>query len=95
MWTVALLLSTGEISLPEGVPPPPAALEAAELCGRLPLALGIAGAMLRELADDWESSLVKALKSDHVCMRATESPASNPADMLPVPVSCLAPSFPL
>ena len=33
--------------------PPSAALEAVELCGRLPLALGIAGGIIDELADHW------------------------------------------
>ena len=39
--------------------PPPAALEAVELCGRLPLALGIAGGIIEELADSWEEELVR------------------------------------
>ena len=50
--------------LPEGAPPPAAAIEAVKLCGMLPLAISIAGSMLRELADDWETSLVAALRSD-------------------------------
>ena len=36
--------------------PPPAALEAIELCGRLPLALGIAGGIVAELGDSWQES---------------------------------------
>ena len=50
---LVLLLRAGEVEhLQEN--PPPAALEAVELCDRLPLALGIAGGMIRELADSWE-----------------------------------------
>ena len=45
--------------------PPPAALEAVELCGRLPLALGIAGGIIRhELADAWQAELVALLKDE-------------------------------
>jgi hypothetical protein len=36
--------------------PPPAALEAIELCGRLPLALGIAGGIVAALGDSWQES---------------------------------------
>eukprot|EP00966_Prymnesium_polylepis_P053607 1239383-Prymnesium_polylepis.1 len=42
--------------------PPPAVVEAVELCGRLPLVLGIAGGIIAELADDWESELLSLLK---------------------------------
>ena len=42
---------------------PAAAIEAVELCGRLPLALGIAGGMIRyELADSWQVELVSLLE---------------------------------
>ena len=34
--------------------PPPAAVEAVELCGRLPLALDIAGGIIVEMADTWQ-----------------------------------------
>ena len=44
--------------------PPPAALEAVELCGRLPLALGIAGGIIAELADEWQSELIPLLKEE-------------------------------
>ena len=60
-----LLLSTGEVAHTPGQPWPKAALDVADLCGQLPLALSIAGAMLRELADDWETSLLPALKAGH------------------------------
>ena len=38
--------------------PPPAALKAVEICGRLPLALSLAGGIIEELADSWEEELV-------------------------------------
>ena len=44
--------------------PPPAALEAVELCGRLPLALGIAGGIIEELGSAWQSELIPLLKDD-------------------------------
>ena len=44
--------------------PPPAALEAVELCGKLPLALGIAGAIIEELADGWQDELLPLLKEE-------------------------------
>ena len=44
--------------------PPPAALEAVELCGRLPLALGIAGGIVAELADTWQDELVGLLREE-------------------------------
>ena len=44
--------------------PPPAAIEAVELCGRLPLALGIAGGIIEELADSWEDDLLPLLKDE-------------------------------
>ena len=60
----ALLLRAGEI--PDLIPnPPTAALEAVELCGRLPLTVALAGAMIRENIDRWESWLVPTLKEDH------------------------------
>ena len=44
--------------------PPPAAVEAVELCGRLPLALGLAGGIVVELADTWQTELVPLLKEE-------------------------------
>ena len=44
--------------------PPPAALEAVEACGRLALALPIAGGMIRELEGVWEVELVAILKEE-------------------------------
>ena len=46
--------------------PPAAAYEAVECCGRLALALPIAGGMIRELADVWETDLVPILKGELV-----------------------------
>jgi len=47
--------------------PPAAALEAVECCGRLPLALPIAGGMIRELEEVWEVELVPMLKAELSC----------------------------
>jgi len=44
--------------------PPAAAFEAVECCGRLPLALPIAGGMIRELEEVWEAELVRMLKAE-------------------------------
>ena len=44
--------------------PPAAALEAVELCGRLPLALGIAGGIIEELGSTWQHELVPLLHDD-------------------------------
>ena len=44
--------------------PPAAAREAVECCGRLALALPIAGGMIREMVDVWEAELVPLLKSE-------------------------------
>jgi len=44
--------------------PPAAALEAVECCGRLPLALPIAGSMIRELEEVWEAELIPMLKTE-------------------------------
>ena len=44
--------------------PPAAAIAAVECCGRLALALPIAGGMIRELADVWETDLVPLLKGE-------------------------------
>jgi len=57
-----LLTSAGLDHLVEN--PPTAALEAIECCGRLALALPIAGGMIRELADVWETELVPLLKEE-------------------------------
>lgn len=46
------------------VDPPPAALEAVELCGHLPLALGIAGGIITELADSWQKELCTLLRDE-------------------------------
>ena len=67
---VALLLAAGQVVLPPGQMPPPAACEAVELCGRLPLCVCIAGGMIREHEDNWEQWLVPALsESDGAEMR--------------------------
>ena len=44
--------------------PPPAAIEAVELCGRLPLALGVAGGIIQELGNEWEAELVPLLQDE-------------------------------
>ena len=44
--------------------PPPAALEAIELCGRLPLALGIAGGIIEGLGTTWQAELCQLLKDE-------------------------------
>jgi len=44
--------------------PPAAALEAVDCCGRLALALPIAGGMIREMSDLWETELVPLLKTE-------------------------------
>ena len=59
--SLQLLLRAG--ALPPTQTVPQAALEAIELCGRLPLALALAGAMVQEYADSWERKLVPLLKN--------------------------------
>lgn len=44
--------------------PPPAAYEAVECCGRLALALPMAGSMIRELRELWQKELVPMLKEE-------------------------------
>ena len=44
--------------------PPPAAREAVELCGRLPLALGIAGGIIEGLGTTWQAELCELLKEE-------------------------------
>ena len=44
--------------------PPPAAIQAVKACGRLPLALGIAGGMILEMADTWQEELVVELEQE-------------------------------
>ena len=53
------------MKLAKGAAVPAAAREAIELCGRLPLCLSVAGAMIAEHADDWQTWLVPALKEGH------------------------------
>ena len=63
---LSLLLKAGEVEEEEVAPSArAAALQAVELCGRLPLCLAIAGAMILEHADDWETWLVPALRDSH------------------------------
>jgi len=59
---VLLLSSAGLDHLLDN--PPAAAFEAVECCGRLPLALPIAGGMIRELEEVWEAELVRMLKAE-------------------------------
>ena len=44
--------------------PPVAAIEAVELCDRLPLALGIAGGMIATLGTSWEAEICELLKDE-------------------------------
>ena len=61
--SLELLLRTGACEQLLAAPPP-AAIEAIELCGRLPLALGIAGGIIETLGTDWESTLCGLLKDE-------------------------------
>ena len=57
---VRLLLTIGEMQhLIES--PPEVAVQVAKACGRLPLMIGLAGALMRELADGWQETLLPAL----------------------------------
>ncbi|KAL1503635.1 hypothetical protein AB1Y20_012109 [Prymnesium parvum] len=59
----ALALLLGAADVPHLLSSPPAAaLEVVELCDRLPLALEVAGGMIRELADSWEEELPPLLR---------------------------------
>ena len=61
--SISLLLTSA--GLPELIDEPPAAAyEAVECCGRLALALPMAGGMIRELRDLWETQLVPLLKEE-------------------------------
>ena len=63
-----MLLRAGEVDLDACAEPTvarEAAYSAVELCGRLPLCLAIAGAMILEHADDWDTWLVPALRDSH------------------------------
>ena len=62
---LAMLLQAGDVKLAKGAAVPAAAREAIELCGRLPLCLSVAGAMIAEHADDWQTWLGPALKEGH------------------------------
>jgi hypothetical protein len=44
--------------------PPRAAVEAIELCGRLPLTLSIAGSMIATLGTEWEAEICELLKDE-------------------------------
>ena len=63
--SLQLLLRAGDVGLPPSAEVPAAAVEAVELCGRLPLTIALAGAMLQEHADDWERKLVPLLRGDN------------------------------
>lgn len=61
--SISLLLTTA--CLPELIDKPPAAAyEAVECCGRLALAVPMAGGMIRELREQWETELVSLLKAE-------------------------------
>lgn len=57
------ILGSGAQTLPTRLPK--AALQAIELCGRLPLLLALAGAMIQEHADHWEHRLVPLLRGNN------------------------------
>lgn len=61
---LCLLLKCSDID-PTSHSVPAAAWELVELCGRLPLTLALAGAMIVEYADVWESHLVPMLREGH------------------------------
>ena len=63
--SLQLLLRAGDVSLPSNKPVPKAATEAVSLCGRLPITLALAGAMIQEHADRWEQKLVPLLRGEH------------------------------
>jgi hypothetical protein len=48
----------------EAVELPPAAIEMVQICGRLPLTLGICGRMIREFGEGWEDVLPDHLRSE-------------------------------
>ena len=72
--SLRLLLIAGEIDADR--PPPPAAYEIVKLCGRLPLTIALAGAMIQEHADDWEERLVPLLRGGNKAQLRTETLAS-------------------
>ena len=53
-----LLLSVAELDTTGAVPP--ACLEIAQLCGRLPLCLSIVGNLIRTFGDGWEDEVARA-----------------------------------
>ena len=70
--SLELLLKSGgvESSLSD---PSLTAVQAVELCGRLPLALDIAGGIMREMADLWESQLLQLLKEEFASVGPIEA----------------------
>ena len=62
--SLELLLRAGGCDEKMFSAPPPAAREAVELCGRLPLALSLAGGIIEELGSTWQAGLVTLLKDE-------------------------------
>ena len=63
---VAMLLGAAEVKLAVGETPPAEAEKVVEMCNGLPLAIGIAGRLIRELCDDsndWDG-VVKLLQEE-------------------------------
>ena len=63
---VAMLLGAAEVKLAVGEAPPAEAEKVVEMCNGLPLAIGIAGRLIRELCDDsndWDG-VVKLLQEE-------------------------------
>ena len=66
-----MLRSAGCESLLEA--PPPAALEAVDLCGCLPLTLALAGGAIKEMPDTWQRELVPLLQEEFEFVSETRS----------------------
>ena len=62
--------------------PPRAAIEAVKACGRLPLALGIAGGMVTQLADTWQEELGGLLEEVLRLVRASVNEHDGPFQAL-------------
>eukprot|EP01051_Picozoa_sp_SAG22_P002544 SAG22_NODE_115_length_19315_cov_10.458368_5_plen_1113_part_00 len=70
---VDMLLSTAGVSSTGRSPPPPEAYEVVEFCNRLPLAIGIAGKLCKDMAiqDDW-SGVLAMMKEEFDAAQSVE-----------------------